>query len=303
MAKNNTNNLARPQKITPQSGTAADFDTEGRKPDWCPGCGDFGIMRATKDALFELKIPRQETVIVSGIGCGSKMPQWINTFGFHTLHGRSLPVASGIKLANPKLTVIDVAGDGDCYGIGVGHFIHACRRNLGITLITQNNQVYGLTKGQTSPTSEKNFKTNSTPYGAIETPVNPLTLALASNATFVARTFSGNMAHAKEMFKAAIQHEGFALVDVFQPCITFNKLNTFGYFNQRIYDLQKTGHDKSDYKAALEKAHEEEKLPIGIFYQKESKSYEEQLPKTDTLPITKHDLSKISVQKLIDYYR
>lgn len=290
------------QKITKETATSIDFDTPERKPDWCPGCGDFGIMRALKDALFELKIPRQETVLVAGIGCGSKLPQWINTNGFHTLHGRAMPVAQGIKLANPELTVVGVAGDGDTYGIGVGHFIHACRRNIDITLIAENNQVYGLTKGQTSPTSQKDYKSNSTPFGAIDRPINPLMLALSSDATFVARTFSGNMAHAKEIFKKAIQHKGFALVDVFQPCITYNKINTYSYFNQKTYDLQKTGHDTTNLEAAVAKSLEEEKLPIGIFYQKEEASYEDQLPKTNKLPIVKHDISKIKVQKLIDYY-
>ncbi len=257
-----------------------DFNVK-EQTQWCPGCGDFAIVAALKGALAELGIKPHQTVIASGIGCSGKSPHYINTYGFEGLHGRALPLASGIKLANHKLTVIAMGGDGDGYGIGAGHFVHIMRRNYDITYIVHNNQIYGLTTGQASPTTQLNMKTKSTPYGVIELPFNPLSLAILGGATFVARAFAGDLPHTKEIIKAAIKHKGFALVDVLQPCVTFNKLNTYEYFRERCYKLE--DHDKTDAKKALEKALEEvesgyKKLPIGIFYQVERETYEEKLP-------------------------
>src|SRR5881397_2408916 len=188
------------------------------KPDWCPGCGDFAVLNALTRALQILQLPPWEVLIVSGIGCSSNLPGYLSTYGYHGLHGRAVPVATGAKLANPELTVIVSGGDGDGYGIGVGHFIHAMRRNLDLTYLVMNNQIYGLTTGQASPTSEKGMKTKSTPIaGVIENPVDPISLALASGATYVARGFSGDVKGMSELVKNGITHHGFSLIDCMSP--------------------------------------------------------------------------------------
>lgn len=237
------------------------------KPDWCPSCGDFGVLSSLIKALASLGIEPKNAVAVSGIGCSSNLPGFIRTFGFHSLHGRSLPVATGIKLANPSLTVVATGGDGDGYGIGMGHFIHTLRRNLDITYIVMNNQVYGLTTGQVSPTSSKGFVTKTTPKGNLEEPVNPLLLAIAGGATFVARGFSGDPNHMTGLIAQGIAHKGFALIDVFSPCVTFNKINTYDFFRQRVYKLQENGYDASSFENAIAKAREwGDKIPIGLLY-------------------------------------
>jgi len=271
---------------------------------WCPGCGNFGIQVALKQALVNLKLEPQNVVISTGIGCGSKINQWIETYGFAGLHGRSLPVAMGIKLANPELTVIDCGGDGDGYGIGMGHFINSMRRNLDITYIVQNNQLYALTLGQTSPTSDKGAKGPSTPLGVIEEPANPIRLALASACTFVARGFSGDIPHLTSLIERAISHRGFALIDVFQPCVTFNKINTYDYFRNRVYKLEDDKNYKtSDIEAAFKKAGEMgAKIPIGIFYQVARPTYEDAEPGlTKGIP-AKADISNIDVGSMIESF-
>jgi 2-oxoglutarate ferredoxin oxidoreductase subunit beta len=246
------------------------------RPDWCPGCGDFGVLNALQRALAELKLDPKDVLIVSGIGCSSNLPGFTSCYGFHGIHGRTLPVATGAKLANPNLTVICTAGDGDCYGIGMGHFIHAMRRNIDITLIVMNNQIYGLTTGQASPTSLKGHRTKSTPYGVIDEPINPIALAIAGGATYVARGFSGDPIHLAKLIKDGILHKGFALIDVFSPCVTFNRLNTYDWFRQRIYKLEETGHDPRSFEQAIKKAYEFGlKIPIGLFYVTEKPTYEE----------------------------
>jgi 2-oxoglutarate ferredoxin oxidoreductase subunit beta len=259
---------------------------------WCPGCGDFAILVALKQALVKLGKPAHEVVVASGIGCGGKLPHFIKTYGFEGLHGRVLPAASAIKLANHSLTVIAVGGDGDGYGIGMGHFIHTCRRNIDITYITQDNQVYGLTTGQTSPTSEKGFKTKSTPEGVIEEPINPISLAIAAGATFVARGFSGNLPHLADLIYQGITHKGFAVIDVLQPCVTFNKLNTYEYFTKKCYKLDEK-YDPSDKIAAFAKAQEwREKIPIGVFYKEERPTYEDCSPQLANGPLVKQPIMK-----------
>lgn len=253
------------------------------RPQWCPGCGNFGIVAALKGALAELGIPNHQTVISSGVGCSSKLPHYVNTYGFEGLHGRPLPVASGIKLANHKLTVVAVGGDGDGYGIGAGHFIHIMRRNYDLTYVVHDNQLYGLTTGQASPTSQPGMKTKTTPYGVVEMPFNPIAAAIIGGATFVARGFAGDGAHLKELLRQAIAHRGFALVDVLQPCVTFNKINTYEFFQKRCYKLEGSGHDASDMDKALEKAMEGpatnyEKMAIGVFYKVQKPTYEDSLP-------------------------
>ncbi len=252
--------------------------TSGVKPIWCPGCGDYGVQAGINKALADLGIARENAVIVSGIGCSSSMPHPFSTYGVHSLHGRLLPVAAGIKLANDDLTVIGAGGDGDGYGIGVGHLVHNARRNVDITYIVMNNEIYGLTTGQTSPTSLFGMKTKSTPFGSIENPENPIGVALASGATYVARAFSGDPMHMAEMIKGGIQHKGFSIIDVFSPCVTFNNINTYDWFRQRVYKLESVGHDATSISSAMERSLETErtnweKVPIGLFYKVERPTY------------------------------
>ncbi|MFH2023527.1 MAG: thiamine pyrophosphate-dependent enzyme [Candidatus Micrarchaeota archaeon] len=275
-----------------------DLDVK-EKMQWCPGCGNFGIVSALKGAIADLGLAPHETVICSGIGCSSKLPHYLDTYGFESIHGRGLPVASAIKLANNNLNVISVGGDGDGYGIGVQHFVHIMRRNYDLTYIVHNNQIYGLTTGQASPTSMMGMKTKTTPWGVIEEPFRPLATAINSGATFVARGYAGDPVHLKELIKGAIAHKGFAFVDVFQPCVTFNKINTYPWFQQRVYKLDGT-HDVKDKWAAMQKAYEDEKtnyqkVPIGVFYKVEKPTYESQLPQIKDVPLVKHDLKKIDI--------
>ncbi len=247
-------------------------------PTWCPGCGDYGLLKGLQTALAMLDLDPSNVVIVSGIGCSSNLPHFIKAYGYHSLHGRALPTAQGIKMANPKLTVIAAGGDGDGYGIGVGHLVHACRRNIDITYVVMDNQIYGLTTGQTSPTSDFGSKTKSTPDGNYEFSLNPIFLAISAGATFVARTFSGEPDHMAQIIAKAIQHKGFALVDDISPCVTYNKKNTYQWYKERIYKLEDIGHDPYDITQAIQKATEwEDKIPIGIFYINPDKPYYESI--------------------------
>ena len=223
-------------------------------PDWCPGCGDFGVLNSLQRSAAELGLRPHEIVTVSGIGCSSNMPGYINTYGAHTLHGRSLAFATGVKMANHELTVIATGGDGDGYGIGGNHFTHTARRNVDLTYVVMNNQIYGLTTGQVSPTSRIGQKTKSTPFGSVEYPINPITSAIMNGATYVARGYSGDVKHLTELIKGGIEHQGFALIDVFSPCVTFNLDNTHNFFKERIKKLEDDGHDTSDWAAACDKA-------------------------------------------------
>ena len=229
------------------------FDVEGADVAWCPGCGDFSILRALKEVLAELEISPQELVLVSGIGQAGKLPHYLKSNVFNGLHGRSLPASTTIKAVNPELTVINVSGDGCTYGEGGNHFIHNIRRNPDITNVVHNNMVYGLTKGQASPTSQKEFKTPLQTEGVISEPFNPLSIAIALDASFVARAFSGDISQTKEILKKAIKHKGYALVDIFQPCVTFNKVNTFQWFKNNTYYLDES-HDPYDRNQAFERS-------------------------------------------------
>jgi 2-oxoglutarate ferredoxin oxidoreductase subunit beta len=223
-------------------------------PDWCPGCGDFGVLSSLQKVCAELKLPPHQVVTVSGIGCSSNFPGFFHAYGMHTLHGRALAVATGLKMANHELTVVATGGDGDGYGIGGNHFTHTARRNVDITYLVMNNQIYGLTTGQVSPTSREGMKTKSTPFGSVERPVNPITSAIMNGATFVARGYSGDQKQLTSLMKQAIEHRGFALVDIFSPCVTFNHDNDYAFFKPRIKKLEDEGHDPSDWKTACEKA-------------------------------------------------
>ena len=248
-------------------------------PDWCPGCGDFSILRSLQKACAELGRMPHEILTVSGIGCSSNFPGYFNAYGMHTLHGRPLAVATGAKMANHDLTVVVTAGDGDGYGIGGNHFTHTARRNVDLTYLVMNNQIYGLTTGQVSPTSSPNMKTKSTPFGSVELPINPITTAIMNGATFVARGFSGNAKHLTDLIKQAIQHKGFALIDIFSPCVTFNHDNDYAFFKPRVKILEEEGHDTSDWKAACEKAMLwGDTIYTGLFLQKNQPSLDEVEP-------------------------
>jgi 2-oxoglutarate ferredoxin oxidoreductase subunit beta len=272
-------------------------DYEGGETAWCPGCGNFQILEAIKRALVTLDIEPYHVLFVSGIGQSSKLPHYLKCNFFNGLHGRALPLASGAKIANHDLKVIVVGGDGDGYGEGGNHLIHAIRRNLDMTYIVHNNQIYGLTKGQASPTSEKGFTTKTTPRGVISHPLNPIALAISLGITFVARGYSARINNLTELIVKGITHRGFALIDVLQPCISFNHLNTYSWYDKRVYDLEEDDdYDQSDKLAAFKKAQEwGEKIPIGIIYSSERPTYEEQVPTLTKAPLIKqkHDLNKL----------
>ncbi len=260
-------------------------------PDWCPGCGDFGVLSALQKAVSNLSIQPKDLMVVSGIGCSSNLPGFIRSYGFHSLHGRSVAVATGMKLGNPDLNVVVTGGDGDGFGIGVGHFIHAMRRNVNLTYIVMNNQIYGLTTGQASPTTARNHKTKSTPGGNLENPLNPEGIALMAGASFVSRGFSGDGAQLTKIMERAISHKGFALVVVMSPCVTYNKLNTYAWFRERAYQLEDEGHDVNNFELALKKSMEwEERIPLGVFYQAEKPVYEDVEPAYEFGPLAKQKL-------------
>jgi len=236
--------------ITPE--TVKDY--KGKvEPDWCPGCGDFSVLNSLRKACLELNLKPKDILTVSGIGCSSNFPGFFNSYGMHTLHGRSLAVATGAKMANHKLNVMVTGGDGDGFGIGGNHFTHTARRNVDLTYIVMDNQIYGLTTGQVSPTSSVGMKTKSTPFGSVEFPFNPITSAIMNGATFVARGFSSDTKQLLSLMKQAIEHKGFAVITVFSPCVTFNHDNGYAFFRPRIKRLEDENHDTSDWKAACEK--------------------------------------------------
>lgn len=243
------------------------------KPDWCPGCGNFAQHSAIRSVLSKLNIESHNVVIVSGIGCSSNMPEYLNIYGFHGIHGRLLPVAQAIKWSNPELTVIAYGGDGDGYFEGTNHLIHVAKRNVDVTYIVSDNQIFGLTTGQASPTSELGMITKTTPYGNVEYPINPLTIVLSAGATFVARGFSGELVHLEMLVKRAIEHKGFSLIDVLSPCVTWNKIDTYEYFKQKTYKLDES--HITDFTYAYNKATETEKIPIGILYEISKPKYED----------------------------
>ncbi len=250
---------------------------------WCPGCGNFGILASVKKALADLEndgLDLNKVAIVSGIGCHAKIVDYINVNSFYSIHGRVPPPMSGIKLANPDLTVIGFAGDGDAYGEGLEHLIFSAKRNIDMTFIVHNNRIYGLTTGQFTPTSPSGFKGRSTPKGSPEDPLNPVELMISSGATFVARGYTKNMKQLQSLIKAGINHKGFSFIDVLQPCFTF--FNTYDYYNERVYEFTEKDHDASDRNQAFVKAQEwtygkGERIPIGIFYKVEKPTYGERL--------------------------
>ena len=279
--------------------TRKDFDSPV-PPTWCTGCGNYGILNAIKMALAEQDIAPHQIVIFTGIGCGSKLPHYMKVSGFHTIHGRSLAVATGARLANHGLKIMTVHGDGDGYGMGLGHMMHAIRRNIGMVDIVQNNRVYGLTRGQYSPTSDLGMRTPTSPEGAIDRPVPPLALAITVGATFVARGYPAELRHLVWLIGEALQHPGYALVDVLQPCVTWNRPSSYDFYNPRVYKLEETDHDVTDKTAAWELAYQwEERIPIGILYRVEGvPSYEEQMPVLGAGPLVKQPLEKLRPEQV-----
>ncbi|MNO81288.1 2-oxoglutarate oxidoreductase subunit KorB [compost metagenome] len=246
------------------------------KPNWCPGCGDFSIQAAIQRAAANVGLEPEGLAVISGIGCSGRISGYINAYGLHGIHGRALPIAQGVKLANRELTVIASGGDGDGFAIGMGHTVHAIRRNVNITYIVMDNQIYGLTKGQTSPRSGEGFKTKSTPEGSIESALSPLEVALASGATFVAQSFSSDIKQLTSLIEQGIQHEGFSLINVFSPCVTFNKVNTYDWFKDNIINLETMpDYDPSNRVLAMNTLMETGSMITGLIYQnKTKKSYE-----------------------------
>lgn len=282
--------------------TTNPFDMQGKKMGWCPGCGNYKLLDALKEALHELDIDRRSLVIVSGIGQGAKTPQYVNANMFNGLHGRALPVAMGVKLSNRNLVVVAESGDGCMYGEGGNHFLHAIRRNYDITVIVHDNMVYGLTKGQASPTSRMGMKTSLQINGVMLEPFNPIAVSLALDAPFIARASAGDGEQTKEIIKQAISFKGFSVVDIFQPCVIFNKMNTYQWFRENTYYLP-DDYDPADRKLAFERAIETEKLPLGIIYRKDGRElYEDMLAITHT-PAYEHDVPEKAFEKMLDEYR
>ena len=250
------------------------------KPNWCPGCGDFSVQAAIQRAAANVGLEPEQLAVISGIGCSGRISGYINAYGLHGIHGRSLPIAQGVKMANRELTVIASGGDGDGFAIGMGHTIHAIRRNIDVTYIVMDNQIYGLTKGQTSPRSAEGFKTKSTPEGSIETPLSPLELALSAGATFVAQSFSSNLKQLTELIEAGIRHKGFSLINVFSPCVTFNKINTYDWFKEHIVNTDDIeNYDPSNRITAMMKLMETSGMLCGLIYQDtHRKSYQHMIP-------------------------
>lgn len=273
----------------------ASEDYKGKVPAWCPGCGNFGILQAFREAIVELDIAPHQFTIVSGIGQSGKFPHYLKCNTFNGLHGRTLPVATGIKLANHEMLVIAVAGDGDCYGEGGNHFIHAIRRNCNLKLFVHDNQIYGLTKGQPSPTSMEGMITKNQPFGVFSEQLSPLALAVALDCSFVARGFAGDQKHLKELMKDAILHKGLSLIDILQPCVTFNKVNTYEWYRQRVYYIEH-GYDPEDKIKAFQRALEwGERIPIGLIYRKNRPLLEERIPVISDKPLIQQQIDQSKI--------
>lgn len=268
---------------------------KGQTPAWCPGCGNFSILKTFKDALVELGIEPHQFTIVSGIGQAGKFPHYLKCNTFNGLHGRTLPVATGIRLANHDMLVIAVAGDGDCYGEGGNHLIHAMRRNINVKLFVHDNQIYGLTKGQASPTSIEGMVTKNQPFGVLSEQLNPMALAVALGCSFVARGFAGDIEHLKGLIKEAINHKGFTLVDILQPCVTFNKINTYEWYRQRVYHIEPEYNPQNRVEAFKKALEWGDRIPIGVIYKNNRPIFEERIPVIKDTPLVKQsfDLSRL----------
>ncbi len=260
-------------------------DYQGQAPAWCPGCGNFPILKAFKDAMVELGLEPHQVTVVSGIGQAAKLPHYTRCNTFNGLHGRALPVATGIRLANNRIPVIVTTGDGDCYGEGGNHLLAAIRRNIDVKLFVHDNQIYGLTKGQPSPTTGEGTAAKTAPFGVLSEQFNPLALAVALGCSFAARSFAGDTDHLQSMMQEAMNHKGFALVDILQPCVTFNRVNTYEWYRKRVYHLE-PGYNPEDRDAAFKKALEwGDRIPLGIIYRNRRPTYEEKIPVIAATPL------------------
>lgn len=274
-----------------------DMDNENS---WCPGCGNFGILSAMKDAFVKLELPPEKLLLVSGIGQAGKTPYFLACNMFNGLHGRALPLATGAKTANHHLNVVVNTGDGDCYGEGGNHFLAAIRRDIDVTVLVHNNQVYGLTKGQVSPTAPQGMKTRIQSKGTLSRAFNPLATALVAGARFVARGYSFRQKQLSDLIQQAVLHKGFSLVDIFQPCVSFNKINTHGWYEKRLYDLAGNDHDPGDLKAALDVAlQENDKLATGILYQVKGESFHEQIDILDSKALYEYPFAKEQMNDIL----
>ena len=286
--------------------TFESYDSK-RIPAWCPGCGNYAILRTFKEAFLEMEIDPADFTVVSGIGQAGKFPHYVKCNTFNGLHGRGLPVAQGIRLANHGMPVIAVSGDGDCYGEGGNHLVHAIRRNVGVKLFVHDNQIYGLTKGQASPTSMEGMVTKNQPFGVLSEQLSPLAMAVALDCSFVARGYAGDQEHLKFLIKEAVNHAGFSLVDILQPCVTFNRINTYPWYNQRVYRLGED-YDPADRMKAFEKALEwGDRIPLGIIYRNTRPPFEGRIPVLDGGPlahrvVSAEDLAAY-VKNALDGYR
>ena len=280
--------------------TLKDYESDYENK-WCPGCGNFGILQAMKMALVALGIAPHEIVVVSGIGQAAKTPHFLKCNGFHSLHGRALTIASGAKMANHDLKILVNMGDGDCYSEGGNHFLHAIRRNIDLTAVVHDNRVFGLTKGQASPTAEPGMVTKAQPFGVIAQSFNPLTIALGLGAGFVARGFSGEIDHLSSLIQEAMEHKGFSLIDVLQPCVSFNRINTHQWYVERVYKLEEEDYAPDDFHMALDKAREwGERIPIGIIYKEEKPSFTDQIPSLKEGPLVERSYDPNMLKSVMD---
>jgi 2-oxoglutarate/2-oxoacid ferredoxin oxidoreductase subunit beta len=274
-------------------------DYMGQVPAWCPGCGNFAIRRVISEALVELGLEPWQIIVVSGIGQAAKLPHYIKCNTFNGLHGRALPVATGVRLANNRVPVIVETGDGDCYGEGGNHLIHAIRRNVNISVFVHDNQIYGLTKGQASPTSMEGMVTQVQPFGVKAEMFNPIAMAVALDCSFVARSSCTDMEHLKSMYVEAIRHPGFALVDIFQPCVTFNKVNTWQWYQERLYRLE-DDHDPRDRMRAFERSLQwGDRIPIGLFYKNERPMMEDSIDIIREKPLVDQPFDRSRVEEMV----
>lgn len=283
---------------------SSDFSGSTPAPAWCPGCGDFGILSAVKKALVALKKDSSQVLLCSGIGQAAKLPHYLHANVFNGLHGRGLPAAAGAKLANHSLTVIAVGGDGDMYGEGGNHLLHAIRRNLDITLLVNDNKIYGLTKGQASPTTDPGVHTKVQPLGVLQTPLNPIALAISQHCSFVARGFAGHIDHLAGLIQAGIENPGFSLIEILQPCVSFNQVNTHAWYKERVYDVnQDPAYSPTEFHAALDKALEwGARIPIGIIYRHPRASYQENWPQLQSGPLVDQPWDSAMVQTILERY-
>jgi len=269
------------------------------QPTWCPGCGNFGIFKALKDALAELKIEPYELAVVTDVGCSGNMADFIRCYGIHALHGRALPPAAGIKLANQELRVIAVIGDGGCYGEGLNHFVNLMRGNHDITVLVHDNFLYSLTTGQYSPTTPRGTKTKSTPFGSIEEAMSPLSLAVANSASFCARGYALEGEHLKNLIIKGIKHKGFSFIDILQPCVTFNKSQTIEWYKKRVYKLENKFETRVE---AFKESQKNDKLGIGVFWEEKKPVYHEQVETLKAGPLVKQGIKEIDIGKLVEEF-